>query len=158
MIIAQEILTETLIAEMLPLGQACFDESTLIKKDTCAYYGERSFAVEPDVERYKALCKSGRMVLLTLRKETLKGYLIGFTYQSLHHRKILCASVDSIYIQPEYRSYTAVLCEKFEQAMDDLYVEIIGWPTHIDGPVYQVLKARGYVGDDVIMEKRLGPR
>jgi hypothetical protein len=110
--------------------------------------------VDPDLERYKALAKAGVLVMVTLRNETLKGYIIGFTYRSLHQKKILCASVDSIYIDPEYRSYTAVVCEKFEQSINKLGVQIIGWATHIDGPVYQVLKARGYVGDDVIMEKR----
>jgi hypothetical protein len=34
-------------------------------------------------------------------------------------------------------------------------VGIIGWPVHLNGPVYDVLKAKGYVGDDIVMEKRL---
>lgn len=156
--IEQEVFTEELAAEMFPLAQACWDESTLNKKDTCAYYGERDFIVEPDMERYKALAKAGLMVAVTLREATLKGYILGFTCRSLHHKKITCASVDSIYMDPEYRSYTAVVCEKFEQSVSKLGAQIIGWPTHIDGPVYKVLKARGYVGDDVIMEKRFVQR
>lgn len=142
-------------AEILPLAQACWEESTLIKKETCAYYGERDFAVEPDMDVYEGLAAKGSIVLVTLRDDTLKGYVIGFTYRSLHHKKILCGHGDSIYIEPEYRSYTAIVAEKFERAMSDLKVQAIGWPTHIDGPVYEVLKARGYVGDDIIMEKRL---
>jgi hypothetical protein len=153
--IEREDFTDELYAELLPMAQACWDESTLIKKETCAYYGERSFAIQPDVERYKALAKAGRVVLMTLRSTAPKGYIIGFLYRSPHHNKILCGAVDSIYIDPQYRSYTAVVCEKFEQTMKKLGVEIIGWTTHIDGPIFQVLKARGYVGDDVIMEKRL---
>jgi len=143
-------------AEILPLAQKCWDESTLVKKETCAYYGERDFIVEPDTDGYERLSKQGLVVLVTLRDETvLKGYVIGFIYHSLHHKKILCGMGDSIYIEPDYRSYTAVVAEKFEQAMKELKVEIIGWPTHIDGPTYQVLKTRGYVGDDIVMEKRL---
>ena len=150
--IEQETFTEALAAEMFPLGQACWDESTEVKKSTCAFYGERNFAVDPDIERYKALAKSGVMIVVTLRDgATLNGYVIGLTYRSLHQKKIVCGSIDSIYIDPQYRAYAAIVCEKIEQAMN---VEIIGWATHIDGPVYQVLKARGYVGDDVIMEKR----
>lgn len=142
--------------EILPLAQKCWEESTLIKKETCAYYGERNFAVDPDLEVYERFEAQGSLVLVTLRDEAiLKGYVIGFTYRSPHHKKILCGHGDSIYLEPAYRSYTAVVAEKFEQAMKALEVEAIGWPTHIDGPVYEVLKARGYVGDDIIMEKRI---
>lgn len=152
--IERELFSAELAAEILPLGQKCWAESTANKKETCAYYGERDFEVEPDVEAYQR--SSDRMVVVTLRDDRiLKGYVIGFTYHSMHHKKILCALGDSIYIEPEYRSYTGVLAAKFEQAMKDLDVQIIGWPVHIDGPVYGVLKTRGYVGDDIVMEKRL---
>lgn len=93
---------------------------------------------------------------MTVRDEgKLVGYVVGFTYRSLHHKKILCGIGDSIYIDPDYRFYTISVCEKFERAMKELKAEIIGWPVHIDGPVYDILKTRGYVGDDIVMEKRL---
>jgi hypothetical protein len=153
--IEQEVFSEALAAEMLPLGQACWDESTLVKKRSCAFYGERDFSVDPDMERYGALAKAGLMVVVTLRNGALKGYLLGFACRSLHSKKIICGSVDSIYVDPEYRAYTAVLAEKFEQeVVGRRGAEIISWSTHIDGPIYQILKARGYVGDDVTMEKR----
>jgi hypothetical protein len=108
------------------------------------------------LELYERLSKEGSLVLVALRDDrVLKGYVIGFTYRSPHHKKILCGHGDSIYIEPAYRSYTAIVAEKFEQAMRDLKVQAMGWPTHIDGPVYEILKARGYVGDDIIMEKRI---
>lgn len=148
--------SDGVLAEILPLAQACWNESTAFKKESCAYYGERDFDVEPDTASYERLFRDGLMVLVTLRVgAALKGYVIGFLYRSLHHRKIQCAAADSIYIDPDYRSYTPVVCDKFEQVLKDLRVEIIGWPAHIDGPVHQVLKARGYVGDDIVMEKRL---
>lgn len=143
-------------AEILPLAQRCWEESTVTKAETCAYYGDRDFAIEPDIEGYQRLSDQGVLVLVTLRKEQeLKGYLIGFTYRSMHHKKILCGIGDSIYLLPEFRSYTAPMAEKFEQEMKTLGVEIIGWPVHVKGPVYKVLETRGYVGDDIVMEKRL---
>ena len=143
-------------AEILPLAQKCWEESTVFKKETCAYYGDRDFAVEPDMDSYERIAQQQIIVLITLRdEEALKGYIIGFIYRSLHHKKILCGIGDTIYIEPQYRSYTGVVAEKFEQAMKELKVEIIGWPVHVDGPVHGVLKARGYVGDDIVMEKRL---
>ena len=143
-------------AGILPLAQKCWEESTLVKKDTCAYYGERDFQIEPDTEGYQALADQGLVVLVTLRDGVvLNGYAIGFIYRSKHHRKILCAICDTAYIEPDYRSYAAIVIDRFEQAMKELNVEIIGWPTHVDGPLFAVLKARGYVGDDIVMEKRI---
>lgn len=144
-----------LFNELMPLAQKCWHESTEFKAYTCAYYGERDFDIEPDAEAYENLHKLGVMTLLTLRDEGLKGYVIGFTYKSMHHKRILCAMGDTIYIEPEYRSYTGVLAEKFERALAEKGVAIIGWPVHRDGPVYEVLKARGYSSDDTVMEKRL---
>lgn len=154
--IEKEQFTPELSAEIMPYAQKCWEESTVIKKETCAYYGDRDFAVEPDVEKYQKLANDGLVMSVALRDEgVLKGYVLGFIYRSMHHKNILCGIGDSIYIDPAYRSYTTVVAEKFERALKELNVEIIGWPTHIDGPVYQVLKARGYVGDDIVMEKRL---
>lgn len=143
-------------AEILPLGQACWNESTLAKKDTCAFYGERDFSIEPDYERYAWLAEQGALLFLMLRDDgVLRGYLIAFTHRSLHHRQAFCGFVDSVYIDPDYRSYTAVMVGKFHEEMTRRQVQIIGWPTHPDGPIYQVLKALGYIGDDIVMEKRL---
>lgn len=154
--IEKEPFSPALIAEILPLAQRCWEESTRVKAETCAYYGERDFAVDPDMDVYDRFAQQGLLVTVTLRDEAaLKGYVMGFVYRSPHHKKILCGHGDSIYIEPEYRSYTAIVAEKFEAAMKDLNVQAMGWPTHIDGPVYAVLKARGYTGDDIIMEKRL---
>ncbi len=145
-----------LYEEVLPLGRKCWAESTTNKGETCAYFGERDFAIEPDTEVYQRLADQGSAVIVTLRdNESLKGYVVGFLYRSWHHREILCANVDSIYIEPPYRAYTAVVCEVFEKAFASLGAKIVGWPTHINGPVFEFLKARGYVGDDIVMEKRL---
>src|SRR5215475_4410312 len=94
-------------AEVIPLAQKCWQESTAFKGETCAYYGERDFDVEPDVETYQQLQDQGKLVLVTLRdKGELKGYVIGFTYRSLHHKKIPCGFGDSMYIEPEFRKHT----------------------------------------------------
>lgn len=154
--ILEEAFTHAAAAEILPLAQKGWDESTVFKGATCAYFGERGLLIEPDVERYEQLNNQGLLVLMTLRvDEVLKGYILGLTYRSLHHKRILCGIADTAYVEPEYRAYTTVIADKFESVMQGRGVEIIGWPTHIDGPVYEVLKARGYVGDDIVMEKRL---
>jgi len=145
------------LAEMVfPLAQKCWNESTAFKGETCAYYGERDFQVEPDTAAYQALADQGKLVIVTLRDDgELKGYVIGFLYTSLHHKKIPCGFGDSIYIEPEYREHTWAVAKRFEKEMESLGAQIIGWPVHQNGPVYDILKAKGYTADDVVMEKRL---
>lgn len=142
-------------AELLPLIHKCWDECTLIKGNTCAYHGDREFKISPNYEAYQKLADEGALVLVALRDDrVMRGYCVGFLYYALHHR-VLCAIGDSIYADPDYRVYSPVMIEKFENEMRRLKAEIIGWPTHIDGPIFELLKARGFVGDDIVMEKRL---
>ena len=150
--IEKEPFTRALYEEILPLGKKCWSESTLHKGKDCAYYGERDFEIEPDISAYE----KGTVVIVTLRDEgALKGYVAGFLYRSWHHKHILCGNVDSMYVEPDYRSYAGVIAERFEKEFKELGAQIIGWPAHINGPVYEILKARGYTGDDIVMEKRL---
>jgi hypothetical protein len=142
--------------EVVPLSRKCWDESTAFKGESCAYYGDRDFVIEPDVEAYQRLADQNLFVLVTLRDDgVLKGYVIGFLYTSLHHKHILCGIGDSIYIEPEYRSHTWAVAKRFEKEMREMGAKILGWPVHLNGPVYDILKAKGYVGDDIVMEKRL---
>jgi hypothetical protein len=155
-LIEKEAFNAEMAAKILPLSQKCWNESTAFKGETCAYYGERDFAIEPDVEAYQRMADQGTLVLVTLREDgDLKGYVIGFLYNSLHHKKIPCGFGDSIYLEPDYRSHTWAVAKRFEQEMKDLGAQIIGWPVHLNGPVYEILKAKGYIGDDIVMEKRL---
>jgi hypothetical protein len=154
--IDKEPFSMELFNEMLPLAQKCWNESTAFKGESCAYFGDRDFNIEPDAETYKTLHDQGRFVFVTLRDEgQLKGYVVGFTYHALHHKKVLCAIGDSIYIEPDYRAHTWAVAKRFEKEMMELGAKILGWPVHFNGPVYEILKAKGYVGDDIVMERRL---
>lgn len=151
-----ETYTAELAKEIIPLGQKCWDESTAFKGSSCAFYGERDFLIEPDTEQYQKLADQKALVLLTLRDgDRLQGYAIGILYRSLHQRNVIAGNADSCYIEPEYRSYTPVLIERFEKELKARGAVIVGWAAHVQGPLYSVLKARGYVGDDLVMEKRL---
>lgn len=148
--------TDALHAEILPLAQKCWEESTEAKAERCAFYGERSFQIEPDVERYKQLQASGALIIVTLRQyESLLGYVVGFTYRALHHKKILGAIGDSIYVEPRWRSSAGPLVDYFVEELERRGVQIIGWPCDPEGYVCKLLEARGFVGDDLVMEKRL---
>jgi hypothetical protein len=154
--IKSEPYSAQLHAEIMPLAQKCWNESTVAKGETCAFYGERDFDVMPDTDSYQRLADQGILVIITLRdRGELKGYIEGFSYQGLHHHKIKGGIGDSMYLEPDYRAYIAPMAEKFEAEMQRLGVEIIGWPVTPEGPIHRVLKALKYVGDDIVMEKRL---
>src|SRR5271170_4943571 len=154
--IEKETFNTELAAEVLPLARKCWKESTDFKGESCAYFGDRDFLIEPDTEAYLKLQNEGSLVLVTLRDDKeLKGYVIGFLYNALHHKKILCGIGDSIYIEPDYRTHTWAVAKRFETEIAALGAKILGWPVHLDGPVYDILKAKGYVGDDIVMERRL---
>jgi len=145
-----------LFAEILPLAQKCWEESTEFKAESCAFYGDRDFQIEPDLDTYARLARLELLTLVTLRTQgKLVGYLTGFIHKALHHKHIQCAVVDSVYIEPSYRVYGPVVAERFEKEMVSKGVQVISWPVHPNGPIHEVLKTRGYVGDDVVMEKRL---
>jgi len=151
--VAVEAFNRALFDELLPLAQKCWKESTADKAEKCAFYGEREFEIEPDFEAYERLGDS--LVVVTLRNDALVGYLVGFSYQALHHKHILGGIADTMYVEPEFRSYAPVVAERFEKEMRDRGVGIIGWPTTENGPVHTLLKSMGYVGDDIVMEKRI---
>lgn len=153
--IAKEQLTDEIFAEIVPLAQKCWDESTLIKGAACAYHNQRDFVIEPDSDQYLALAKVGALTVITARLEgVLVGYVVGILYRSLHHRKILCGLGDSMYLEPKYRfTYAKPMADLFESELKAAGAGIIGWPANTNSPMYEFLKSRGYVGDDVVMEK-----
>lgn len=153
--ISVEKFTADLFAEILPLAQKCWNECSVIKGETCAYHGQRDFAIDPNVEKFDEMAKNGALIVVTLRDGELKGYIVGVLYHSLHLKKVLCAGVDNIYIEPEFRTYSPVMVKRFEDEAKQAGVEIIGWPVSAGTPIHELLKAVGYVADDVVMEKRL---
>jgi hypothetical protein len=151
-----EPFSDVLYAEILPLAKKCWQESTLAKQETCAFYGERDFDIEPDIAEYWRLARMDALVMMVMRHEDAAvGYVSGFTYRALHHHKIKGAIGDTCYIEPEYRVYGGILVDKFVEEMRRRQVQIIGWPTTPDGHVHALLLARGFIGDDIVMEKRL---
>jgi hypothetical protein len=155
--IAVEPFSVELFDELIPLAQKCWDEGTKDKGVSCAYHGERDYQIEPDRDRYQELDKSGALIIVTLRNDRkLVGYCTGILYRALHHKHILCGNADSLYVEPEHRTYMVIrLIDRFEDELKARGVQIIGWPTHERGPIFKLLQVRGYVGDDIVMEKRL---
>jgi len=155
--IAIETLTLELAAEITPLGQECWDECSEIKKDTCAYHGQRGLPIDPNNEQYLAMQANGCLSVLTLRDEegALQGYSLLITYYSLRLCKELCGNVDTFYVRPAFRQYMPRFMSAVEETLRSRGVSIIGWPVTMSGKLFQILQKRGYIADDVIMELKI---
>ena len=156
--IQSEVLTRDLfIDEILPLGQKCWDECSEIKGETCSFHGERGFVIQPDVKRYLELADQDTLLTMTARDDegVLRGYALCIYYMSLHHAPVICANVDTLYVEPEFRACLRRFISNIESEFENRGVVIVGWATSPAGKMYEILKLLGYAPDDVIMEKRL---
>lgn len=155
--ITVERFTRELSYEIIPLGQQSWDECSEIKKDTCAYHGQRGLAIDPDIDQYMHLADHDSLVAMTLRDDAdvLHGYALLILYRSLHLKTELCGNVDTFYVQPEYRRYMPRFMSEIEDNLRNRGISIIGWPVTMSGGLYEILKRRGYIADDVVMELKL---
>lgn len=155
--IAIETFTAELLSEITPLGQQAWDECSEIKKDTCAFHGQRGLAIEPNLDAYLNLHAHNCLIAMTLRDEEgiLRGYTLMIIYHSLHLRQQLCGNVDTFYVQPEYRQSMPRFMSSVEDEFRSRGVSIVGWPVTMTGKLYEILKKRGYIADDVVMELKL---
>lgn len=155
--IAIESFTRELAAEIVPLGQQSWDECSEIKKDTCAYHGQRGLQIDPDIDQYLYLAGHQSLIAMTLRDESdvLRGYALLILYKSLHLKSELCGNVDTFYVQPKHRRSMPRFMSQIESTFRERGVSIIGWPVTATGKLYEILKKRGYIADDVVMELKL---
>lgn len=146
-----------LAIEILPLGQESWDECSEVKKDTCAYHGQRGLPIDPDMAQYFHLAEQRALVAATLRDEdgTLRGYSLAILYRSLHLRTELCGNIDTFYVQRTYRHAMPIFMTQVEATLRELGISIIAWPVTRAGNLYKILQRRGYIADDVVMELKL---
>jgi hypothetical protein len=155
--IAVEPFTRELADEIVPLGQQSWDECSEIKKDTCAYHGQRGLRIDPDIDQFLYLASHGSLIAMTLRDgdDVLRGYALAILYRSLHLKTELCGNVDTFYVQPDFRSSMPRFMSRIEDTLRDRGVSIIAWPVTMTGKLYEILQRRGYIADDVVMELKL---
>jgi hypothetical protein len=155
--IAVEPFTRELADEIVPLGQQSWDECSEIKKDTCAYHGQRGLSIDPDIDQYLYLAENNSLIATTLRDDDgiLRGYSLAILYRSLHLKTELCGNVDTFYVQPDHRFSMPRFMSQIEDTLRAHGVSIIGWPVTLTGKLYEILQRRGYIADDVVMELKL---
>lgn len=157
MTIAIEPFTRALADEIVPLGQQSWDECSEIKKDTCAYHGQRGLQIDPDIDQYLFLAGNDSLIAMTLRDDggVLRGYALLILYKSLHLKTELCGNVDTFYVQPDHRRSMPRLMSKIEDTLRARSISIIGWPVTRTGRLHKILQRRGYIADDMVMELKL---
>jgi hypothetical protein len=155
--ISIEPFTRELADEIIPLGQQSWDECSEIKKDTCAYHGQRGLQIDPNIDQFLHLADHGALIAMTLREESgiLRGYALLILYKSLHLKTELCGNIDTFYVQPDHRFYMPRFMSKIEDTLRSRGVSIIAWPVTLTGKLYEILQRRGYIADDVVMELKL---
>jgi hypothetical protein len=155
--ISIEPFTRELAAEIVPLGQQSWDECSEIKQDTCAYHGQRGLAIDPDIDQYLFLAEHQSLIAMTLRDDdkTLRGYALLILYKSLHLKTELCGNVDTFYVQPAFRRSMSRFISEIEEVLRQRGISIIGWPVTMTGKMFEILKRRGYIADDVVMELKI---
>jgi hypothetical protein len=155
--IAIEPFTRELADEIVPLGQQSWDECSEIKKDTCAYHGQRGLAIDPDIDQYLYLDHHQSLIAMTLRDDdkVLRGYALLILYKSLHLKTELCGNVDTFYVQPNFRRSMSRFISEIEEVLRQRGISIIGWPVTMTGKMFEILKRRGYIADDVVMELKI---
>jgi hypothetical protein len=155
--IAIEPFTRELADEIIPLGQQSWDECSEIKKDTCAYHGQRGLAIDPDIDQYLHIAALNSLIAMTMRDEEniLRGYALLILYKSMHLKTELCGNVDTFYVQPSHRMFMPRFMSKIEDELRNRSVSIIGWPVTATGKLFGILQRRGYIADDVVMELKL---
>jgi hypothetical protein len=155
-VIERETYSDALGRELLPLAQKCWEESSAEKGERCAFYGHRDIQIEPDFQLYKALSDTDRLILLTVRDgSALVGYAVIIVYVSPHHCKFIAANGDSLYVEPKYRIHSPVLIDKVISEVKRTEAVSLNWGVSPGSPLYEMLLKLGFVGDEVIMEKRL---
>jgi hypothetical protein len=146
-----------LAKEVVPLAQKSWDECSEVKKDSCAFHGQRGFPVDPNLDRYFALGNQGSLIVMTLRDDdgVLRGFASMILYRSLHVKEIFCGNVDTFYVEPDYLKSVFHFMDRVEGTFIEHGVSIIGWPVPKEGRMREILQRRGYIADDVLMELKI---
>ena len=113
---------------------------------------------DPDWEAYETLEQAGILKVFTVRSEgELIGYYSCIVSSSLHCRGLLQATIDAIYLHPNYRKgLTGYKLIKFaEKCLKEDGVKIILLGTTEVNPIDPLLLKLGYSKTEVKFEKVL---
>ena len=150
--IGVERYSDALIEEMKPLLKRNWWRSESHTHD---------FDLDPNFETYKRMDAAGKLLALFARLEgRLVGYIVYFVAPSTHHKTILAAHGDIIYVEdePALARVAGELLERSEAMLREQGVQVIGWFTNSGSRLHRLLKVKGHKDDEIVTEKWLCAR
>jgi GNAT superfamily N-acetyltransferase len=147
--IQRERYSDALCQELLPLLRDNWVR-------TESYISE--LEIDPAFKKYKKLDEMDMVTCITARRDgALVGYAIFFDNFSLHHQTVHTGHGDMIYVKDEAGlGRTAFrLLDAAEAHLRAKGVRYMGWFVRTGSRFYMILKSRGYVDDEIVMEKKL---
>ena len=115
--------------------------------------------LNPDFRRYKLIENSGKLTIITARKETeLVGYSIFFLGEHIHYKHCFVATNDVLFLTKKERkgSCGIRLIKESERILKELGAKRLLFHVKPNKDFSPILARCGYVVEEIIMGKLLG--
>lgn len=117
--------------------------------------------MSPDWAGYAVLEESGSLAIFTVREAgALIGYATFIKSQMLHHKNVIAAHCDMIYLDPAFRAGPRAfnLIRHCEQELKLCGVRKLMWGVKIRRDWSPVLKRLGYEAEEIVLSKTFKER
>lgn len=114
--------------------------------------------IDPAWEKYKKLDELDMVACFTARRDgVLIGYAIVFHSHTMHHKTMISGHGDLIYVKSERGLGRVVfgLLDASEDYLRSKGTKYHGWFVRKGSRFYKLLQSRGYVDDEIVMERKL---
>ncbi len=114
--------------------------------------------LNPDYEMYRTIEQSGHLRIFTVRyKDKLVGYSVYIVHPNLHHKDILFAVGDVLFIESEHRrgGSGVKLIIHAEAVLRDQGVKVVITHGKYDSPIRKLFERLDYEKDEMVYRKFL---
>lgn len=150
MITIQRETVDQCVGDIPPLLQAHWEEVALYRDEV---------PLSPQFDRYRAIEKTGRLVVITARYEgALIGYSVFIINQHLHYSTCRVASNDVLFLVKDYRKGSDAgrrLIRASEVLLSSMGVQRMTWHIKPKNDWSPILVRMGYEREEIIMGKLL---
>jgi hypothetical protein len=114
--------------------------------------------MDPAWDKYQKLDEMDLVECITARRNgELVGYIIYFLSLNMHHKTVRSAHGDLLYVKrdPGLGRVVFALIDAAEMSMRARGIKYVGWFVQKGSRVRKILESRGYIDDEIVMEKKL---
>jgi GNAT superfamily N-acetyltransferase len=148
-------LAELIQLEEVPLTETLIEEGKALLEANWITSGSYlpDLPLDPDYSRYLRASRAGALQVLTLRVDhVLVGYTVVLLTTSSHHRTVLVAHGEAMYVAPAHRRHARTLLRLTLECARKRGAKRMGWFVNPDHPVYHFLTRHGFEEDEVMLE------